>query len=87
MFGIIIVITIQQAVACLLIIDGSWDVDYVDITSVTCSNKTYGFKVLKPSDDWDYYHPPDPFTTVSFISNGDTILYSAYTFTTQASIY
>lgn len=68
-------------------IDGSWEVDHITIVSVNCSDKKYGFKVIDPSDDWNYYNPTDPVTVVSFVSNEDTIAYAAYVFQTSAGIY
>ncbi len=64
-------------------------VDYaaVEITKVSCPNKTYGFKVLKASDSWTYYHPTDPITSVNFISNNDHISYSDYAFNASYSAY
>jgi len=66
-------------------IDGSWEVDFVEITAVKCTDKTFGFNLIKPSDDWTYYHPTDPVTSVSFVSNLDTVSFSNYTFNTSAS--
>jgi hypothetical protein len=58
-------------------------VDSIQIVKVTCSDRRYGFKVLTGADTWHYYHPTDAQTVVSFIANGDTVLYSDYDF--QAS--
>lgn len=55
-------------------------VDSVRITAVSCPDKEYGFKILVGTNDWTFYHPDDVKTTLSFISNKDTILYSAYDF-------
>jgi len=61
------------------VIDDSWDVDFIAIKSVTCPDKTYGFKVLTGLDEWTtFYHPTDVITSVSFISNNDTIMLSDY---------
>lgn len=68
-------------------IDGSWDVDYVTITAVSCPDKNYGFKVLVPDDSWTYYQPKDPVTSVSFVVNQDTISFSDYDFDASASQY
>ena len=68
-------------------IDGSWDVDFVTITAVTCPDKNYGFKVLVPADNWTYYHPTDPITSISFFVNQDTIRFSDYDFNASASQY
>lgn len=68
-------------------IDGSWDVDRVGITAVSCPDKNYGFKVLVPADDWTYYQPTDPVTLLSFISNQDTVVASDYDFNASGSMY
>lgn len=68
-------------------IDAGWDVDFITIESVTCSDKKYGFKVLTGTDDWNFYHPKDPKTLISFISNADTITYSDYDFRAGSTIY
>lgn len=69
------------------VIDGSWDVSSVEITSVNCPDKEYGFKVLTGSDNWDFYHPKDPVTSVSFISNKDSVSYSDYDFSASTNLY
>lgn len=60
-------------------IDRSWDISSVKITAVSCPDKEYGFKVLI-SDEWNLYQPKDLITSVSFISNKDTISYFDYDF-------
>ncbi len=55
-------------------------VDSVRITAVSCPDKEYGFKILVGTNDWTFYHPKDVKTTLSFISNNETISYSAYDF-------
>ena len=55
-------------------------VDSVRITAVSCPDKEYGFKILVGTNDWTFYHPKDLKTTLDFISNNDTISYSAYDF-------
>ena len=67
------------------VIDYSWDVSSVEITSVTSPDKEYGFKVLTGNDQWTSYQPKDSLTTISFISNKDTIFYSGYDFETSAN--
>ena len=68
-------------------IDGNWTIDSLKITAVNCSNKTYGFKVIKASDNWIYYHPTDPITSISFVSNGDSVKYSDYAFAASTTVY
>ena len=60
-------------------IDRSWDIASVKITAVSCPDKEYGFKVIT-SEDWIFYQPKDSITSVSFISNKDTVSYSDYDF-------
>jgi hypothetical protein len=55
-------------------------VDSVRITAISCPDKEYGFKILVGTNDWTFYHPDDLKTTLSFISNKDTILFSVYDF-------
>lgn len=69
------------------VIDGSWDVSSVEITSVTCSDKEYGFKVLTSADNWNFYKPKNSATSINFISNKDTISYSGYDFETSANSF
>lgn len=69
------------------VVDGSWDVSSLAITAVSCPDKEYGFKVLTGADEWTFYKPTGPFTTVSFISNKDTVSYSDYDFNTDACTY
>lgn len=69
------------------VIDGSWDVSSIEITSVSCTDKDYGFKVLTGSDDWNFYHPTDSVTSVTFISNKDSVSYSDYDFNTRDNLY
>ncbi len=69
------------------IVDGSWDVSSVEITAVSCPDKEYGFKVLAGSDDWTFYHPKAPLTSVRFIVNKDTVSYADYDFNTNACLY
>ncbi|MEO8821668.1 MAG: hypothetical protein ABI267_06210 [Ginsengibacter sp.] len=68
-------------------IDPSWDIASVEITAVSCPDKQYGFKVLTGADDWTFYTPKDLHTSVSFISNKDTISYSDYDFIANVSQY
>lgn len=67
------------------VIDNNWKVSSVEITSVNCPDKEYGFKVLTGSDQWTLYQPKDSLTSISFISNKDTISYSGYDFETSAN--
>ncbi len=69
------------------IVEGSWDVSSVEITAVSCPDKEYGFKVLTGADDWTFYKPTGPRTTVSFIVNQDTVSYSDYDFNTDGCVY
>ena len=69
------------------IIDGSWDISSVEITAVSCPDKEYGFKVLTGADDWNFYKPTGPKTTLSFIVNKDTVSYSDYDFNTDGCLY
>jgi len=69
------------------VVDGSWDVSSVEITAVSCPDKEYGFKVLTGADEWTYYKPTGPVTTVSFIVNKDTVSYADYDFNTDAYLY
>jgi len=69
------------------IVDGSWDVSSVEITAVSCPDKEYGFKVLTGADDWTFYKPTGPQTTVSFIVNKDTVSYADYDFNTDGCLY
>jgi len=62
------------------VIQPGWVIDSVKITSVSCPDKQYGFKVLTGADQWDFYHPTDPKTTVSFIANKDTFYYADFDF-------
>lgn len=67
-------------------IDRSWDIAFVRIKAVSCPDKEYGFKALT-SDDWTFYEPKDSITSISFISNKDTIAYSDYDFKTNLTQY
>jgi len=76
------------------VIQPGWVIDSVKITSVSCPDKQYGFKVLTGADQWDFYHPTDPKTTVSFIANKDTFYYADFDFNnpfiyyyTQGKVY
>jgi hypothetical protein len=76
------------------VIQPGWIVDSVKITSVSCPDKKYGFKVLTGADQWDYFHPTDPRTTVSFITNQNTFYYADFDFNnpflyyyTQGKVY
>lgn len=70
----------------LPVITGS--VDSVKIIEVNCPDKEYGFKIVGGTIDWsNFYHPTDAKTTVSFISNTDTVLYSNYDFSSGAIFY
>ena len=63
-------------------------VDSVKIIAASCPDKEYGFKIVGGNVDWSaFYHPTDPKTTVSFISNNDTVLYSDYDFTSGTVFY
>jgi hypothetical protein len=64
------------------------NVDSVKIIAVSCPDKEYGFKIIGGTINWsNYYHPKDPKTTVSFISNTDTVLYSNYDFSSGSVYY
>lgn len=67
-------------------IDPNWQVESVEIISVTCPDKQYGFKVLTGSDEWSFYHPTDSLTSVSFVANKDTVSYSDYDFNVGGGI-
>ncbi|HVW99768.1 MAG TPA: hypothetical protein VHA52_04970, partial [Candidatus Babeliaceae bacterium] len=41
-----------------------WEVDSIKIKSVTSADKEYGFKVLGGEDDWTFYKPTDPITSI-----------------------
>jgi len=76
------------------VIQPGWVVDSVKITSVSCSDGKYGFKVLTGADQWDFFHPTDPKTTVSFIAGQDTFYYTDFDFNnpflyyyTQGKVY
>ena len=69
------------------VVDGSWDVSSLEITSVSCPDKEYGFKVLTGADNWDFYRPTDPMTIVRFVANKDTVFYSDYDFNTNGCLY
>lgn len=50
--------------------------------------------MLTGADQWDFYHPTDPRTTVSFITNQDTFYYADFDFNnpflyyyTQGKVY
>ncbi len=60
-------------------IDRRWDIASVKIMAASCPDKEYGFKVLT-TNDWIFYQPKDSITSVSFISNKDTVFYSGYDF-------
>ncbi len=60
-------------------IDRNWDIASVEIIGVNCPDKEYGFQVLT-TNDWFFYHPKELTTSVSFISNTDTVSYSDYDF-------
>jgi hypothetical protein len=63
-------------------------VDSVKIIAVSCPDKEYGFKIVGGNIDWSaFYHPKDPKTTVTFISNTDTVLYSDYDFSSGTVFY
>ena len=62
------------------VIQPGWVIDSIKITSVSCPDKQYGFKVLTGADEWDFYHPSDLRTSVSFITNQDTFHYADYDF-------
>src|SRR6185437_5055416 len=63
-------------------------VDSVKIIAVSSPDKEYGFKIIGGNIDWSsFYHPADLKTTVSFISNKDTVLYSDYDFSSGAVFY
>jgi hypothetical protein len=64
------------------------NVDSVKIIAVSCSDKEYGFKIIGGNINWSsFYHPTDPKTTVSFIANSDTVLYSNYDFSSGTVYY
>jgi hypothetical protein len=69
------------------IVDASWDVSSVEITAVSCPDKEYGFKVLTGEDEWTFYKPTGPETTVHFIVNKDTVSYTDHDFNTDACLY
>lgn len=70
----------------LPVITGS--VDSVKIIGASCPDKEYGFKIIGGNIDWSsFYHPEDPETTVSFICNTDTVLYSNYDFSSGTVYY
>ena len=63
-------------------------VDSVKIIAVSCPDKEYGFKIVGGNIDWSaFYHPTDPKTTISFISNTDTVFYSDYDFSSGTIFY
>jgi len=63
-------------------------VDSVRIIAASCPDKEYGFRIVGGNIDWSaFYHPTDPKTTVSFISNTDTVLYSDYDFSSGTIFY
>ena len=74
----------STAINGLPVITGS--VDSVKITAVSCSDKEYGFRIVKDGFT-TFYHPKDPVTSVSFVSNKDTVLYSNYDFTSGIVFY
>ena len=64
------------------------NVDSVKIIAASSPDKEYGFKIVDGNINWSqFYHPTDPKTTVSFISNTDTILYSSYDFSSGTVYY
>ncbi len=64
------------------------NVDSVKIIAVSCPDKEYGFKIVGGNIDWSrFYHPTDPKTTVSFISNADNVSYSDYDFSSGTVYY
>lgn len=69
------------------LVQPGWVVDSVKITSVSCPDKQYGFKVLTRFDQWNYYQPTDPKTLVSFIANKDTFYYADFDFNNQFMYY
>ena len=69
------------------VVQPGWLVDSVKITSVSCPDKQYGFKVLTGADQWDFYHPTDPKTMVSFIANRDTFYYTDFDFNNPFQYY
>ena len=63
-------------------------VDSVKIIAASCPDKEYGFKIIGGNIDWSsFYHPTDLKTTVSFISNSDTVLFSNYDFSSGTVFY
>ena len=63
-------------------------VDSVKIIAASCPDKEYGFKIIGGNIDWSsFYHPTNPKTTVSFISNSDTVLFSNYDFSSGTVFY
>lgn len=63
-------------------------VDSVKIIAASSPDKEYGFKIIGGNIDWSsFYHPTDLKTTVSFISNKDTVLYSDYDFSSGTVYY
>lgn len=63
-------------------------VDSVKIIAASSPDKEYGFKIIGGNIDWSsFYHPTDLKTTVSFISNKDTVLYSDYDFSSGTVWY
>ena len=63
-------------------------VDSVKIIAASCPDKEYGFKIIVGNIDWSsFYHPTDLKTTVSFISNSDTVLFSNYDFSSGTVFY
>ncbi|HEY5393495.1 MAG TPA: hypothetical protein VIJ57_15330 [Hanamia sp.] len=69
------------------VIDGSWNVSSIEITAVSCPDKKYGFKVLTGADNWSFYLPTNPMTTLRFIVNKDTVSYADYDFNANGSLY
>ncbi|HEY5369164.1 MAG TPA: hypothetical protein VIJ75_09245 [Hanamia sp.] len=65
----------------------SWGVSSVAITAVSCPDKEYGFKVLAGADDWTFYKPTGPVTSIYFISNKYTVSWSDYDFNTEPCLY
>lgn len=66
----------------------SGNVDSLEIIAVSCPDKQYGFSILSHGMDWsEFYHPTDPRTIVSFISNKDTVSYNDYDFSSGTVSY